>query len=138
MQFWINVIVLASMYALLAAGYVLIYRASRVINLAHGELMMLAAYVLFALARAVPGGPWLLIPLTLLVAAVLGLLLYYLLVRPMAGRPFEAPILLTVALGIVVQGIVVLVWTPRAQYPASALGIAAESYPLPIGGVISS
>ena len=51
MQFWINVVVLASTYALLAVGYVLVYRASRVLNLAQGELMMLAGYLLFALAQ---------------------------------------------------------------------------------------
>lgn len=138
MQFWINVLVLASMYALLAAGYVLIYRASRVINLAHGELMMLAAYLLFALARLVPGGPWMVIPLTVLAAVLLGVLVYYTLIRPMAGRPLFTAILLTVALAIVIQGLVVLIWTPRAQYPAAALGISAQSYPLPTGGVISS
>jgi branched-chain amino acid transport system permease protein len=138
MQFWINVLVLASTYALLAAGYVLIYRASRVINLAHGELMMLAAYLLFTLARALPGGSAVVIPATVLAAAGLGVLLYYLLIRPMAGRPLFSAVLLTVALGIVLQGLVVLVWTPRAQYPAAALGLSAQSYPLPVGGVLSS
>jgi branched-chain amino acid transport system permease protein len=49
MQYFINVAVLASTYALLAIGYVLVYRSSRVLNLAHGELMMLAAYVAFCL-----------------------------------------------------------------------------------------
>ena len=39
-----------SIYALISCGYVLIYRTSRVLNLAHGELMMLGAYGLFATA----------------------------------------------------------------------------------------
>ena len=41
MQLIVNIVVLASIYALIACGYVLIYRVSRVLNLAHGELMML-------------------------------------------------------------------------------------------------
>ena len=43
MQLAVNIVVLASIYALIACGYVLIYRVSRVLNLAHGELMMLGA-----------------------------------------------------------------------------------------------
>ena len=39
-----------SIYALIACGYVLIYRVSRVLNLAHGELMMLGAYLVLATA----------------------------------------------------------------------------------------
>ena len=45
-QLVVNIVVLASIYALIACGYVLIYRVSRVLNLAHGELMMLGAYLL--------------------------------------------------------------------------------------------
>ena len=45
-QLIVNIAVLAAIYALLACGYVLIYRVSRVMNLAHGELMMLGAYLL--------------------------------------------------------------------------------------------
>ena len=49
-QLVVNIIVLSSIYALIACGYVLIYRVSRVLNLAHGELMMLGAYLLLATA----------------------------------------------------------------------------------------
>ena len=74
-QFGLNVLVLASMYALLAAGYVLIYRASRVVNLAHGELMMLAAYLLWALTGLLRGQPLVVVLLALLASAALGVAL---------------------------------------------------------------
>ena len=51
-QLVVNIIVLSAIYALIACGYVLIYRVSRVLNLAHGELMMLGAYLLLATARS--------------------------------------------------------------------------------------
>ena len=50
LQLVVNIVVLGSIYALIACGYVLIYRVSRVLNLAHGELMMLGAYLLLATA----------------------------------------------------------------------------------------
>ena len=49
-QLAVNIVVLAAIYALIACGYVLIYRVSRVLNLAHGELMMLGAYLLLTTA----------------------------------------------------------------------------------------
>ena len=48
-------VVLASFYALLGAGYVLVYRATRVLNLAQGDLMTLGGYLLFSVAVTVPG-----------------------------------------------------------------------------------
>ena len=57
MQLAVNIIVLAAIYALIACGYVLIYRVSRVLNLAHGELMMLGAYLLLTTASLFSGHP---------------------------------------------------------------------------------
>ena len=48
---------LAAIYALIACGYVLIYRVSRVLNLAHGELLMLSAYLLLTTASLFAGHP---------------------------------------------------------------------------------
>ncbi len=48
LQLAVNIAVLAAIYALISCGYVLIYRVSRVLYLAHGELMMLGAYGLLA------------------------------------------------------------------------------------------
>ncbi len=52
----VNIVVLAAIYALIACGYVLVYRVSRVMNLAHGELMMsLGAYLLLVTAAQFSG-----------------------------------------------------------------------------------
>ena len=56
-QLLVNIIVLSSIYALIACGYVLIYRVSRVLNLAHGELMMLGAYLLLTTAWMFAASP---------------------------------------------------------------------------------
>ena len=57
MQLIANIVVLASIYALIACGYVLVYRVSRVLNLAHGELMMVGAYLLLVTAWMFSGHP---------------------------------------------------------------------------------
>ena len=86
MQLVTNIIVLASIYALIACGYVLIYRVSRVLNLAHGELMMLGAYLLLATASMFTASPALAIAAAILLSATVGLLVYALLMCRMTGE----------------------------------------------------
>ena len=137
MQLAVNIVVLASIYALIACGYVLVYRVSRVLNLAHGELMMLGAYMLMLTATQF-GGDW---PVAIAAAAGLslltGVLVYLFLMRKMTGEMVLAAVLTTVALGILLRGVMVLVWSAQQQYPAQALHVANSSIVLPGGARIS-
>lgn len=137
MQLAVNIVVLAAIYALIACGYVLVYRVSRVLNLAHGELMMLGAYLLLMTANRF-GGHW----LAALAAAVglsllLGLLVYVFLMRKMTGESVLAAVLATVALGILLRGAIVLVWSAQQQYPAQRLAVTNFAIAVPGGARIS-
>lgn len=127
MQLLINIVVLASIYALIACGYVMIYRVSRVLNLAHGELMMLGAYLLLATASLFSGHAVMALGAAVVLSLVVGLLVYVFLMRKMAGEMVLAAILTTVALGILIRGLVVLLWSAQQQYPAQALGVPNPS-----------
>jgi branched-chain amino acid transport system permease protein len=137
LQLIVNIVVLASIYALIACGYVLVYRVSRVLNLAHGELMMLGAYAVLATASLFSGHPALALGAAIILSLVVGALVYVFLMRKMTGEMVLAAILTTVALGILIRGIVVLVWSAQQQYPAQALGLPNPSLVLPGGGYIS-
>ena len=127
MQLLVNIVVLASIYALIACGYVMIYRVSRVLNLAHGELMMLGAYILLATASLFSGHAAMALGAAIVLSVVVGLLVYVFLMRKMTGEMVLAAILTTVALGILVRGLVVLFWSAQQQYPAQALGVPNPS-----------
>lgn len=137
MQLLVNIIVLASIYALIACGYVLIYRVSRVLNLAHGELMMLGAYLVLATASLFAGHPIIALAAAVMLSVVVGGLVYFFLMRKMTGEMVLAAILTTVALGILIRGLVVLFWSAQQHYPAQALGLANPSFTLPGDGHIS-
>ncbi|MGP0094371.1 MAG: branched-chain amino acid ABC transporter permease [Xanthobacteraceae bacterium] len=122
MQLIVNIIVLAAIYALIACGYVLIYRVSRVLNLAHGELMMLGAYGLLTTAALFSGHPLLALAAAAVLSLVVGVLVYVFLMRKMTGEMVLAAVLTTVALGIFLRGVIVLVWSAQQQYPLPALG----------------
>jgi branched-subunit amino acid ABC-type transport system permease component len=120
-QLAVNIVVLAAIYALIACGYVLIYRVSRVLNLAHGELMMLGAYLLMVTASLFVGHPLVAIGMAALLSLVVGGLVYGLLLRRMTGEVVLAAVLVTVALGIALRGAIVLIWSPQQLYPLRAL-----------------
>ena len=122
MQLAANIVVLASIYALISCGYVLIYRVSRVLSLAHGELMLLGAYGLYATASLFSGSPALAIAMSALLAAVIGVLVYALLMRRMTGESVLAAVLVTIALGILMRGVTVLVWSTQERHPLNILG----------------
>jgi branched-chain amino acid transport system permease protein len=127
LQLLVNIVVLASIYALIACGYVMIYRVSRVLNLAHGELMMLGAYMLLATASLFSGHAAMALGAAIVLSVVVGLLVYFFLMRKMTGEMVLAAILTTVALGILIRGLVVLLWSAQQQYPAQALGVTNPS-----------
>jgi branched-chain amino acid transport system permease protein len=133
-----TVVVVASLYALLGAGYVLVYRASRVLNLAQGDLLTLGGYFLFAVASAVPGVPALSVPLAAALSALAGVLIYLLLMRPMAGHPIFAAVLVTVTLGILLRAAIVFVFTDRTRHTLGALGLSNPPRRLPGGAVVST
>jgi branched-chain amino acid transport system permease protein len=137
-QLIVNIVVLAAIYALIACGYVLIYRVSRVMNLAHGELTMLGAYLLFTTASLFVDHPLPAIAAAVIASAVVGILVYVLLMRKMTGEMMLAAILTTVALGIFLRGLVVLIWSAAQQHPLEALGLSNPPIELVGGARIST
>ena len=137
MQLIVNIVVLAAIYALIACGYVLIYRVSRVLNLAHGELMMLGAYLLLTTASAFSGNAFVAIAVAIVLSLLVGVLIYVFLMRKMAGEMVLAAVLTTVALGILLRGLMILIWSAQQQYPGQALALANPALVLPGGGRIS-
>lgn len=122
MQFIVNILVLASIYALIACGYVLIYRVSRVLNLAHGELMMLGAYLLVATASGLASSPLVALVLALCLSLAVGGMVYAFLMRRMTGEMVLAAVLTTVALGILLRGVILLIWGATPKHPREMLG----------------
>jgi branched-chain amino acid transport system permease protein len=137
MQLAVNIVVLAAIYALIACGYVLVYRVSRVLNLAHGELMMLGAYLLLVTAAQF-SSHWLVAIVSAVgLGFVVGVLVYLFLMRKMTGEMVLAAVLTTVALGILLRGAMVLIWSAQQQYPAQRLEITNFAIALPGGARIS-
>ena len=96
--------------ALAALGFVLIYKASGVINFAQGQFLLIGAYVVWALTVDA-GWHWALaIAGAIGVAVVLGLLVERLILRPLIGEPTISVIMVTIGLAQVLGALVQIIW----------------------------
>ncbi|TCT05215.1 branched-chain amino acid ABC transporter permease [Aquabacter spiritensis] len=111
----LNGLQLGILLFLVAAGLTLVFGVMDVINLAHGVQYMLGAYLMVT-ASAVTGSFWLGLPLALAAALVLGLVLEWLVIRPLYGRDHLEQVLATFGVILFVNEGVKLVWGagPRA------------------------
>ena len=114
-------------YALAAAGFVVIYKASDVINFAQGDLLLLGTYLIFfGVAQA--GLPWSLgVLVTLLLAVAVALAVERLVLRPLVGEPIISMIMVTIGLSSVLRGAINAIWGPNPR--------AFESF-LPAGDLV--
>jgi len=118
----INGLLVGLMYALVALGFVLIYKATSAINFAQGDLVMFAGYA-SAFLLVDLGVPLLLMVIIVAVGMVLlGFLQERLILRPLVGQPIVSVIMVTIGLSFVLQGLVTILWgaeTRRLDLPVS-------------------
>jgi branched-chain amino acid transport system permease protein len=111
LQVILSGLLLGGVYALFASGLNMIFGVMRVINLAHGELMMLGAYITFFLFDRAGLNPLLSIPLSAVALLALGVALQFTLVERVVSQPLLSSLLLTFGLSTLMMGIALNLWT---------------------------
>ena len=96
-------------YALIALGLALVFGTMKVINLAHGELVLLAAYVAYAVESGLGLGPVFAIPIALVVVCIAALLVYFVVSRIQRDREINS-LILTYGIGVILTNLILLVW----------------------------
>jgi len=109
-QVIVSGLAIGSIYALVALGFVLIYKATDVFNFAQGELMMVGAYLCYSLIVFTGMGYLASLLLTMCLCFVLGVIIEVLFLRPLLGKPVFSVIMVTIGLAVIVQGLVSLIW----------------------------
>jgi branched-chain amino acid transport system permease protein len=111
----VNGLAVGAIYGLTALGFVLIYKATEVVNFAQGDLLMLGAFVGWTFAVPV-GLPYAAaFVLTVAAMAAIGAGLDRFVMRPILGQPHFAGIMLTIGLAFAIRGIASLVWGPEER-----------------------
>lgn len=103
-------IAVGSIYALLASGFVLIFKCTRVFNLAYPSLVLLGIYIAYSLIVGAGVPPWLAVLCSMAAGFGLGFVIERLFLRPMIGEPLISILLLTIGLSEVLKGLAGIIW----------------------------
>jgi branched-chain amino acid transport system permease protein len=108
-------ILVGALYGLAAVGLALVFGVTKILNVAHGELMMLGGYAAFWLFTLYDLDPFLALPLAILFLCLIGAVLYKLLFARTIKLPEEEKIKNTMLIGfgltLIIQNIALLLWT---------------------------
>jgi branched-chain amino acid transport system permease protein len=124
-------------YSMIAIGFILIFKCSKIFNFAQPEMTILGAYIIYATTVQFKFPFILGITITIGIVAILAIIIEKVLLRPMIGQSILSIILLTLGLGSFIRGGVILVWgTEWLRFPplfpegGISIGtIATLSYP---------
>ena len=110
MQFFLTGLSMGSIYALVALGFVLIYKSTSILNLAQGEFLMVGAYICLSLTLDLKLNFLASFAVTMVFSVILGLLVERLVLRPLIGEPIISIIMVTIGLTYILRGAVIMVW----------------------------
>lgn len=113
LEFSLIGILSGGLMALVALGFVLIYKGTRVINFAMGEFMMLGAYLVYAAHRTLELPLWLSVAFGLLGISIVALMVERFVLRPLAGQSVVAVLMVTIGLAAFMHGAVDAIWGGR-------------------------
>jgi branched-chain amino acid transport system permease protein len=110
MQFLVTGLSMGSIYALVALGFVLIYKSTSILNLAQGEFLMVGAYICLSLTLDLKLNFLAAFALTMVFSVILGLVVERLVLRPLIGEPIISIIMVTIGLTYILRGVVIMLW----------------------------
>lgn len=111
----LNGVGIVGILLLTGLGLAITFGVMRIINLAHGEFIMLGAYTTFLLQKNLKMDLLLTIPFAFIATAIIGALIELTIIRRLYGRPLET-LLATWGLSIIIQGVIKLIFTAQLKY----------------------
>lgn len=112
-------VLLGGSYALVALGLALVFGTMKVINLAHGELVLLAAYIAYTVESHLAINPVFAIPVVLVIICLSGALIYVLIGLIRKDRELNS-LLLTYGIGVILTNAMLLIWSANVRTTSSA------------------
>ncbi len=135
-QLLISGISLGCIYALIALGFVLIYKATETVNFAQGELMMLGAFGGLVLMKAQGWSFWLAAPVAVVAMFMLGTALERLVIRPIMGQPQFTIVMLTIGVGYTARGLISMI--PEIGTETNSLAVPYKGQVIDLAGAVIS
>lgn len=110
LSYIISGISLGSVYAIIALGYTMVYGISKMLNFAHGDVIMVGGYMSFCGTMYLGLNPWLGLLLAMAVCTVLGIVIEALAYRPLRGTGTLAVLITAIGVSYFLQNAALLIW----------------------------
>ncbi|OGO22953.1 MAG: ABC transporter permease [Chloroflexi bacterium RBG_16_50_9] len=134
LQFFVTGIAVGMAYALIALGFVLVWKSSSVANLALGQIVLFSSWFTYGMLIQADFPLWLGFPLVILFALFLGWIIERLALRPLIAQPILSIITVTLGIGYFIEGLVNFIW----PWSVDALPRLFPIEPIRIGAAVVS
>ncbi len=121
----INGVSLGSVYAIIALGYTMVYGIAKMLNFAHGDVIMVGGYICFCTMQYLGLGSALGILFAIIVCTVLGVVIERLAYKPLRGAPSLAVLITAIGVSYFLQNAALLIWSSNPKSFNSAVPIGS-------------
>ena len=113
----INGLSLGAVYALIALGYTMVYGIAKMLNFAHGDIIMVGSYVIFVVMKQI-GSPWVAILASVIFCVVVGVVIERVAYKPLRGASSLAVLITAIGVSFLLQSVAQLIFgaTPKQVY----------------------
>ncbi len=115
LQYLINGISIGAVYAIIALGYTMVYGIAKMLNFAHGDIIMVGAYISFCVTNYLGLPAIVSVLAAMVVCTVLGVLIEGLAYKPLRGTPSLAVLITAIGVSYFLQNAAQLIWSSSAK-----------------------
>ena len=134
LQYFINGISIGSVYAIIALGYTMVYGIAKMLNFAHGDVIMVGAYISYCVTNYLGMPPLAGVLVSMVVCTVLGITIEGLAYKPLRGTPSLAVLITAIGVSYFLQNAAQLIWSSN---PKSFTSIVSNIQPLHLFGSLT-
>ncbi len=121
----INGVSLGSIYAVIALGYTMVYGIAKMLNFAHGDVIMVGAYIVFALTSYAGANPYLALVISMAACTLLGMAIERFAYKPLRGASPLAVLITAIGVSYFLQNMALLIFGSQAKSFTSIVNLPA-------------
>ena len=121
----INGVSLCSIYAVIALGYTMVYGIAKMLNFAHGDVIMVGAYIVFALTSYAGVNPYLALVISMAACTLLGMAIERFAYKPLRGASPLAVLITAIGVSYFLQNMALLIFGSQAKSFTSIVNLPA-------------
>ena len=123
LSYLISGISLGSIYAIIALGYTMVYGIARMLNFAHGDIIMVGGFVVFTIVSTLGLSPWLGLLVAVVICTVLGIVIEKVAYCPLRGASSLAVLITAIGVSYLLQNVALLIFGSNARQFTSIINL---------------